>query len=190
MRTNRPRLHRHRHRARPSLTDRLAPFLLLSLLALGHAAPISAQRNENIGSMTDEQYRQWIAGADAVAVQEINRRDAYALAARYWDDAIDISPAGIASGRAAIEKRFTEEFNANDLKGFAETIDAAHVSGNSGWFVGHWSATFLSRASGERRPIKGYVAAVLEGRNGEWKARIHIIRGPGRHPRFDPENQP
>ena len=133
MGTNRPRLHRHRHRARPSLTDRLAPFLLLSLLALGHAAPISAQTNENIGSMTDEQYRQWIADADAVAVQEINRRDAYALAARYWDDAIDISPAGIASGRAAIEKRFTEEFNANDLKGFAETIDAAHVSGNSGW---------------------------------------------------------
>ena len=174
VRTNRPRLHRHRHRARPSLTDRLAPFLLLSLLALGHAAPISAQRNENIGSMTDEQYRQWIAGADAVAVQEINRRDAYALAARYWDDAIDISPAGIASGRAAIKKRFTEEFNANDLKGFAETIDAAHVSGNSGWFVGHWSATFLSRASGERRPITGYVAAVLERRNGEWKARIHI----------------
>jgi len=91
------------------------------LLALGHAAPMSAQTNENIGSMTDEQYQQWIADADAVAVQEINRRDAYALAARYWDDAIDISPAGIASGRAAIEKRFTEEFNANDLKGFAET---------------------------------------------------------------------
>ena len=110
MRKNRPRVHRHRHRARPSLTDRLAPLLLLSLLALGHAAPISAQTNENIGSMTDEQYRQWIAEADAVAVQEINRRDAYALAARYWDDAIDISPARIASGRAAIEKRFTEEF--------------------------------------------------------------------------------
>ena len=110
VRTNRPRLHRHRHRARPSSTDRLAPFLLLSLLALGHAAPMSAQTNENIGSMTDEQYQQWIADADAVAVQEINRRDAYALAARYWDDAIDISPAGIASGRAAIEKRFTEEF--------------------------------------------------------------------------------
>ena len=59
-------------------------------------------------------------------------------------------------------------------KDFAETIDAAHVSGNSGRFVGHWSATFLSRANGERRPIKGYVAAVLERRNGEWKARIHI----------------
>jgi len=27
---------------------------------------------------------------------------------------------------------------------------------------------------GEHRPIKGYVAAVLEQRNGEWKARIHI----------------
>jgi hypothetical protein len=48
------------------------------------------------------------------------------------------------------------------------------VSGDSGWFVGHWSATFLSRASGERRPITGYVAAVLERPNGEWKARIHV----------------
>src|SRR6516162_10516971 len=63
---------------------------------------------------------------------------------------------------------------AGPRSGFAETIDAAHVSGDSGWFVGHWSATFLSRASGERRPITGYVAAVLERPNGEWKARIHV----------------
>ncbi len=88
---------------------------------------------------------------------------------------MDISPAGIASRRAAIEQRFTEEFNANDLKDFAETTDAAHVSGDLGWFVGHWSATFVSRASsGGRRPTKDYIVAVLERRNGEWKARIHI----------------
>ena len=65
--------------------------------------------------MTDEQYRQFIADADVVAAQEINCHDACAVAARYWDDAMDISPAGVASGRAAIEQRFTEEFNANDL---------------------------------------------------------------------------
>jgi ketosteroid isomerase-like protein len=142
----------------------------------GFVAPvvISAQARQNIDPMTDEQYRQFIADADAVAVQEINRHDAYAVAARYWDDAIDISPAGIASGRSAIEQRFTEEFNRNDLKDFAETIDAAHVSDDSGWFVGHWSATYVSGTSDERRSVKGYVAAMLERRNGEWKARIHI----------------
>ncbi len=81
MRTNMLRL--QRRRAGPALTDRLAPLLLLSLLALGHAEPISAQANENIDQMTDEQYRQFIADADVVAAQEINRHDAYAVAARY-----------------------------------------------------------------------------------------------------------
>jgi ketosteroid isomerase-like protein len=122
--------------------------------------------------MTDEQYRQWIA--DAVAVQEINRRDAYDVAARYWDDAIDIYPrashrAGPRS-RSASPKSSTQTTQRTPPKRSMRHI----VSGNSGWFVGHWSATFLSRASGERRPVKGYVAAVLERRNGRWKARIHI----------------
>jgi hypothetical protein len=107
-------------------------LLLLSLLALGDAQPISAQTSESIGRLTDEQYRQWIANADAVAVQEINRHDAYAVAARYWDDATDISPAGVASGRPAIERRFVEEFNRTELQDFVEIIDAAHVSGDSG----------------------------------------------------------
>jgi hypothetical protein len=94
VRTNRLRL--QRHWTGLALTDRRVPFFLLLLLALDLVAPISAQTSENIGQMTDERYRQWIADADAVAVQEINRRDAYAVAARYWEDAIDISPAGVA----------------------------------------------------------------------------------------------
>lgn len=167
---NMPKL--QRRRAGLTLTGAFAPLLLLSLLAFGRAAPLSAQTSEHSGPMTDEQFRQLIADADDVAVQEINRHDAYAVAARYWDDAINISPAGIASGRPAIERQFTEEFK--DLKDFTEVIDAAHVSGDSGWFVAHWSVTYLSSDSAARRRAKGYIVAVLERRNGEWKARIHI----------------
>lgn len=166
------RLGFQKRRAGARLTDYLAPLLLLLLFAFGHAVPTSAQTSGNVGQMTDERFRQFIADADVVAVQEINRHDAYAVAARYWDDAMNISPSGIASGRPAIEQRLAEEFK--DLTDFTETIEAAHVSGDSGWFVAHWSATYASRATGEGRPAKGYIAAVLERRNGEWKARIHI----------------
>jgi uncharacterized protein (TIGR02246 family) len=112
-------------------------------------------------------------GADSYTVDAVNRHDAYAVAAVFWDDGIEVTPLGVFSGRAEIEQRLAEQYKATDVRDFAETIDEIHISGDHGWFVAHWSATNITQPSGERRPIKGYITCVLEKRNGEWKARMH-----------------
>lgn len=115
-----------------------------------------------------------ISRADKGAVEEFNRHDAHALAGRYWDDAIDISPAGIVSGNAAIEQRLVDLFKNSDPRDFDESIDKVEFSGEQGWIIGHWSYTALA-ADGTRHPAKGYIAAVLQGRHGVWKTRLHVI---------------
>jgi uncharacterized protein (TIGR02246 family) len=161
-------------RVRGRRASLLSRCWLPMLLLLGPVEPISAQTTGgHARQMTDEQIGKMLAAADSYTVDAVNRHDAYAVAAVYWDDAIDISPLGIASGRPAIEKRFAEQFKSTDVRDFAETIDQIHISGNFGWFVAHWSATYVTPPSGERRLHKGYITAVLERRNGKWKARMH-----------------
>jgi ketosteroid isomerase-like protein len=160
-----------RARANPSRRGRLSVLVLESLLALNLATLASAQTAEG-GQMTDQEFKDFLVYQGALTVKKINEHSAGAVAARYWDDAIDISPSGIVSGRPAIERRLAEEFRMSATD-FAETIDQAHISGATGWFIGHWSVTRLAG----RRPhrITGYVAAVLERRNNVWKARLHVI---------------
>jgi len=122
---------------------------------------------------SDEQIAKLLAAADSYAVDAVNRHDAYAVAAVYWDDGIEISPRGVASGRPAIEQSLAERFKADDLRDFVEVIDEIHISGDHGWFVAHWSGSALIQPDGERRSVKGYITCVLERRNGEWKARLH-----------------
>lgn len=143
-------------------------FLFIPLLlSFGSAETAAAQiRDNGIGQI--------IARADEGAVAEFNRHDAHALAARYWDNAIDISPAGIVSGRPEIEGRFAAFFEASDPQNFIESIDKVDFSGDQGWLVGHWSDTRIA-PDGARQPAKGYVAAVLEKRNATWKVRLHVI---------------
>ena len=123
--------------------------------------------------MTDEQIGKMLAAADSYTVDAVNRHDAYAVASVFWDDAIDITPLGVAAGRTAIEQRLAEQFKSMDVRDFAETIDEIQISGDYGWFVAHWSATNIVHPGGERRLTKGYITCVLERRNGEWKARMH-----------------
>jgi uncharacterized protein (TIGR02246 family) len=144
------------------------------LLLLGPVQPINAQTTgDQARQMSDEQVGKMLAAADSYTVDAVNRHDAYAVAAVFWDDGIEVTPWGVFSGRAEIEQRLAEQYKATDVRDFAETIDEIHISGDHGWFVAHWSANNITRPSGERRPIKGYITCVLEKRNGEWKARMH-----------------
>jgi uncharacterized protein (TIGR02246 family) len=143
-------------------------------LLLGTVQPMQSQTTgDQAKQLSDEQIGKALAAADSYTVDAVNRHDAYAVAAVYWDDAIEITPTGIVSGRSAIEQRLAEQFKATDVRDFVEPIDEIHISGDHGWFVAHWSATNITQPGGERRPVKGYIIAVLEKRNGEWKARMH-----------------
>jgi ketosteroid isomerase-like protein len=142
-------------------------ILIVLLLLIGSAGPTLAQ-------MSDEQFLQMLHFADEGTLEEFKRGDAYAIAAKYWEDAIDVSPDGFFIGRPAIQKRFEELFRTRDPGDLVETIDQAHVDGDRGWFVGHCSLTYAAQ-TGEMRASKGYVAAMLEHRNGEWKAVMHLV---------------
>ena len=144
-------------------------LLCIACLMVWHGAVQPAPAQTQNGGIADI-----IARADESAVAEVNRHDAHALAARYWDDATDLSPQGVVTGRAEIERRFAEEFAASDPRDFVENFDQQNFSGNQGWLVGHWSDTRLA-SDGSRRPASGYVAVVLERRSGEWKVRLHVI---------------
>jgi ketosteroid isomerase-like protein len=147
---------------------------LTMLLLLGSAHLIQAQTTgDQARQLSDKQIGEAFAAADSYTVDAVNRHDAYAVAAVYWDDAIDISPLGVTSSRPAIERRLAEQFKSLDVRDFSETIDEIHISGDHGWFVGHWSDTYVAQPGGERRSRKGYITCVLERRNGEWKARMH-----------------
>jgi hypothetical protein len=62
--------------------------------------------------MTD-QFKDFLVYDDALIVKKINEHNAGAVAARYWDDAIDISPSGtaavilVAKGYAALTRAET-----------------------------------------------------------------------------------
>ena len=160
-------------RERPSSDQRSlmeTAWVVLLPLLLFPAGSAKAQQMQ----VPDDGIARIIAHADEGAVAEVNRHDAQALAARFWGDAIDISPTGIVSGRPAIERHIAEWFKTSDPQDFAETIDKVEFSGDQGWLVGHWSDTQLS-PDGSRHPAKGWVAAVLEKRDGQWKARVHVI---------------
>jgi ketosteroid isomerase-like protein len=137
-------------------------------LLLGPVRPIKAQTTGDQA----KQMRKMLAAADSYTVDAVNRHDAYAVAAVFWNDGIEVTPFGVFSGRAEIEQRLAEQYKATDVPDFAETIDEIHISGDHGWFVAHWSANNITRPSGERRPI-GYITCILEKRNGEWKVRMH-----------------
>jgi hypothetical protein len=72
----------------------LSVLVLGSLLALYLARLASAQTAEG-GQMTDQEFKDFLVYQDALTVKKINEHNAGAVAARYWDDAIDMSPSGM-----------------------------------------------------------------------------------------------
>ncbi len=128
----------------------LAMFLLLGTLQ-----PMQAQTTgDQAKQFSDEQIGKALAAADSYTVDAVNRHDAYAIAAVYWDDAIEIAPTGIVSGRSAIEQRLAEQLKATDVRDFVEPIDEIHISGDHGWFVAHWSATNITQPAASVAPSR------------------------------------
>jgi uncharacterized protein (TIGR02246 family) len=146
----------------------------MAILLLIRPQPLLAQTTDDQPKqLTDEEIGKIIEAADSYTVDAVNRHDAYAVAAAFWEDGIEITPQGIFSGRATIERHLTEDFKATDIKDFTETWDEVHISGDHGWYIAHWTATGIVPPSRERRSGKGYITGVLERRNGEWKVRLH-----------------
>src|SRR5262245_26369694 len=73
--------------------------------------------------MSDEQVGKMLAAADSYTVDAVTRHHPYAVAAVFWDDGIEVTPLGVFSGRAEIEKHLAEQYKVTDVRYFAETIE-------------------------------------------------------------------
>ena len=69
---------------------------VMMLLLLGPVQPINAQTTgDQAKQMSDERVGKMLAAADSYTVDAVNRHDAYAVAAVFWDDGIEVTPLGV-----------------------------------------------------------------------------------------------
>ena len=99
-----------------------ALFGLAILVTPGHAAP---------------------ADVSACTIQTIwqdayNRGDAAAVAALHAPDAIEVTPAGIRAGSAAVKQRVEQSITRNGMQSVTINATKCHIDGTSRWSAGDW----------------------------------------------------
>lgn len=82
-------------------------ILALAGLAIGFAVSTLAQEKDAV----DPQTRQQLEAIDKIFDEAYNKNDAAAIAALFTKDAVLISPLGMFSGRAGVEKYFVDAFH-------------------------------------------------------------------------------
>jgi len=145
-------------------------FVALTGLAIGLILPALAQQadpspspqaqaNEAAPSEPDRQQLEALATRYAEAA---NRHDAAAIAALFTEDGVFVSPEGIVSGRAAIEKLYRDTFNAAAVSDTAIKTTELHAVGDLGWTAGQW----------RNNTQQGNWGAVDERHGGAWQLRM------------------
>ena len=86
--------------------------LLLALvgLAISFAAPAFAQQTSTSVSEQDHQQIEDLIAKKLEEACNKNKNDAAAVAAIFTEDAVQVAPEGLFSGRQAIEKRYADVF--------------------------------------------------------------------------------
>jgi uncharacterized protein (TIGR02246 family) len=104
--------------------------------------------------------------------QAFNKNDATALAALFTEDALQVTPEGLYSGRQAIEKRYAEEVFLR-LHGNNHVIktDQVIAVGNEVCSVGEWSCSVQDQSANTIQ-VHGYYADVNFREGDTWKVRI------------------
>jgi uncharacterized protein (TIGR02246 family) len=104
--------------------------------------------------------------------EAFNRSDAAAIAASFTEDAIQVAPEGVFSGRQAIEKRYAEsvfqQWHSSDHVG--KILEVITV-GNGICSVGEWSSN-ARNGDGSTIQANGYFSTVLVREGDTWKIRI------------------
>jgi uncharacterized protein (TIGR02246 family) len=104
--------------------------------------------------------------------EAFNRSDAAAIAATFTEDAMQVAPEGVFSGRQAIEKRYAESVfqqwhSSNHVGKILELITV----GNGICSVGEWSSN-ARNSNGSTTQANGYFSTVLVREGDTWKIRI------------------
>ena len=135
-------------------------LLTLAGLAIGFAAPTLAQEKDAV----DPQMRQQLEAIDKIFDEAYNKNDAAAVAALFTKDAVLISPLGVFSGRAGVEKYFVDVFHRWIITDYVSRLDHAYASGSdicAIWEIFHYG-----------RQEKGYCTAIYVREGNTWKIRM------------------
>jgi ketosteroid isomerase-like protein len=131
----------------------------LAALTIGFTVPGLAQQKE---PPLSEQDRQQIDALATKYADAVNKNDAASIAALFMEDGLFVTPAGILSGREAIEKTYQGLFKGGPVSDMAIKSVDLHGAGNMAWEVGQWSSN----------TGRGNWGA-LDERNGDtWKIRM------------------
>jgi uncharacterized protein (TIGR02246 family) len=147
---------------------KLRLLLAFAGLAIGFAAPALAQETK---TSVSEQDRQQIDASIVKKLEEAcNKNDAAAVAAVFTEDAVQVAPEGLFSGRLAIEKRYADVFQRWHLTNYISKRDQLNAIGNEAWAVGEWSCTL----EGQNGPVqvKGYDSGIYVRDGDTWKIRM------------------
>ena len=99
-----------------------------------------------------------------------NSHDVAAITGLFTTDAVDVGENVMLSGRAALEKFYTDGFKAGWAT-HSSGPNQVHVMGDSGWAVGSWSAT-PPGAKDASQKAAGTWGDVVVLQNGTWKIRM------------------
>jgi uncharacterized protein (TIGR02246 family) len=152
----------------------------LAGFAMTGVLPTFAQQKDAIAGQIAQQ-RDLLGITDALAVfgelngkldQAYNNKDAAAVAALFTEDAVLLTPDGMAFGREAIEKRYTETFQRWPMTDFLSRRERLRLNAidNGVWSVGEWSGTLQNQAG----PVLawGYWSTLYVREGDAWKIRM------------------
>jgi uncharacterized protein (TIGR02246 family) len=120
----------------------------------------------------DPQIAQQIRERSKKYDEAFNKNDATAVAALFTEDALQVTPEGLYSGRQAIEKRYAEQvFHRLHGNNHVIKTDQVIAVGNEVCSVGEWSCTVQDQ-SGSTIQVHGYYTDVNFREGDTWKVRI------------------
>jgi uncharacterized protein (TIGR02246 family) len=116
-------------------------------------------------------FREWHQRSSAEYDAAINAHDTAKALSFFAENAIRVTPLGIQSGRAEIEKGLAMLFMNAKPRRHESTVAHVHVSGDEAWAAGSYSVT-VSAPGNEALHIKGFWATVFARDGDAWKIQL------------------
>jgi ketosteroid isomerase-like protein len=155
-------------------------LLAIAGFASSFVLPTFAQQKDKVDSPTSQQ-RNLLGSPSALEVfgelsgkldDAYNNKDAQAAAALFTEDAVLVTPDGMAFGRPAIEKGYADTFQRWPITGFLSRRERLRLNtiDNAVWSVGEWTGTLQSQT--DPVLVWGYWSSVYVREGDAWKMRM------------------
>jgi uncharacterized protein (TIGR02246 family) len=151
---------------------------LLALAVLAGGLTVSALAQQKDTPLSEQDYQKLVA-LGKKNDEAWSKSDAAALGSLYTENAEFVTPAGILTGKEAIQKRYQDNFKDFEKRSIHVTtvskpVEAHAIGENTAWALGQWTQTFTG-ADNTVKEVHGN-SLVLADRDGdEWKWRVLIV---------------